>query len=132
MPSAMSFEEAEILRDRAEAFLKNAERLAEEGVYDLAAFNIEQFCQLMLKYKLLTKTGTYPRTRSIIRLLRELSVISPSLRPLLDEADNILYITKIEDAYIGSRYLPRRYEESEIRGMLKFVKEVFEGLVEGV
>ena len=37
----------------------------------------------------------------------------------------ILYITKIEDAYIGARYLPRPYEESEVKDMLRFVKEEF-------
>lgn len=36
----MSFEEAEVLRLRAEAFLRNAESLYAEGEYDLAAFNI--------------------------------------------------------------------------------------------
>lgn len=35
-------------------------------------------------------------------------------------------ITKIEDAYIGSRYLPRRYEKEEVEAMLKYVKEIFE------
>jgi len=128
----MSFEEAEVLRERAESFLANAERLVEEGVYDLAAFSIEQYCQLILKYKLLLKTGTYPRTHSIIRLIRLLSTVSPSLRSLLEGENNILYLTKVEDAYIGARYLPRRYEESEVRGMLRFVKEVFKGAVEGV
>ena len=128
----MSFEEAEVLRERAESFLANAERLVEEGVYDLAAFSIEQYCQLILKYKLLLKTGTYPRTHSIIRLIRLLSTVSPSLGTLLEGENNILYLTRIEDAYIGARYLPRRYEESEVRGMLRFVKEVFKGAVEGV
>jgi len=128
----MSFEEAEVLRERAESFLANAERLVEEGVYDLAAFSIEQYCRLILKYKLLLKTGTYPRTHSIIRLIRLLSTVSPSLRSLLEGENNILYLTKVEDAYIGARYLPRRYEESEVRGMLRFVKEVFKGAVEGV
>lgn len=37
----MSFEEAQIIKERAEAFLKNAQMLFEEGIYDLAAFNIE-------------------------------------------------------------------------------------------
>jgi HEPN domain-containing protein len=72
----MSFKETEILRERAEAFLENAEKLVAEGKYDLAAFCIEQYCQLMLKYKLLLKTGTYPRTHSIIGLLRLLSSMS--------------------------------------------------------
>ncbi len=37
----MSFEEAELLRLRAEAFLRNAERPYAEGEYDLAAFGVE-------------------------------------------------------------------------------------------
>ena len=121
----MSLEEAEILRERAEAFLKNAERLIAEGIYDLAAFNIEQYCQLILKYKLLIKTGTYPRTHSIIRLLRELSKIAEELKGLLNNREAMIYLTKIEDAYIGARHLPRRYEEIEVKEMLRFTKEVF-------
>jgi len=128
----MSFQDIEILKDRADAFLKNAEKLAEEGVQDLAAFNIEQYCQLILKYKLLAKTGTYPRTHSVIRLIREFSRTFPDLQPLLDDANNMLYLTKIEDAYIGARYLPRRYEGSEVKSMLKFIKEVFKDFVERI
>lgn len=118
----MSFEEAEVLRERAEAFLRNAERLLEEGVYDLAAFNVEQYCQLILKYKLLVKTGTYPRTHSIMRLARELSKINPKADKLLQD---IVIVTKIEDAYIGSRYLPRRYEREEVEAMFRYAREVF-------
>jgi len=121
----LSLEEAEILRERAEAFLKNAEKLITEGLHDLAAFNIEQYCQLTLKYKLPIKTGTYPRTHSIIRLLRELSKIAEELKGLLNNREAMIYLTKIEDAYIGARYLPRRYEEIEVKEMLRFTKEVF-------
>ena len=63
----MSFEEAEILKERAEAFLRNAKRLIEEKEWDLAMFSLEQYSQLILKYKLLVKYGTYPRTHSIRR-----------------------------------------------------------------
>ena len=128
----MSLEEAEILRERAEAFLKNAERLAMEGVYDLAAFNIEQYCQLTLKYKLLIKTGTYPRTHSVIRLLRELSKIAEELKELLSNREAMIYLTKIEDTYIGARYLPRRYEEVEVEEMLRFTREVFKPAIDKI
>jgi uncharacterized protein (UPF0305 family) len=37
--------------------------------------------------------------------------------------EDIIMLTKIEDAYIGSRYLPRRYEKEEVEAMLKYVKE---------
>ncbi len=55
----MSFHEAEIFRERAEGFLANAEELFSKGNYDLAAFNIEQYCQLIIKYYLLVKSGRY-------------------------------------------------------------------------
>ncbi|MCS7133046.1 MAG: HEPN domain-containing protein [Nitrososphaeria archaeon] len=117
-----SIDEVEILKDRAYAFLRNAERLFVDGEYDLAAFNIEQFCQLLLKYKLLVKTSTYPRTHSILRLIRELDKIVPE-KGLAEFVDaEIMNLTKIEDAYIVSRYLPRRYERREVEEMLRFAK----------
>lgn len=127
----MSAEEAEILRERAHAFLRNANRLFGEGEYDLAAFSIEQYCQLTLKYKLLIKTGTYPRTHSIIRLLRELDKLVPekNLEKFIDS--EVILLTKVEDAYIGSRYLPRRYERREIEELLRFA-ERFEEVVRDV
>lgn len=70
------------------------------------------------------KSGTYPRTHSIINLLRDLSILEEDVKSLLDDKW-IIILTKIEDAYIGLRYLPRRYEKAEVEGMLKFVKEVF-------
>ena len=125
----MSFEEAEVLKERAEAFLRNAKNLLKEGEYDLAAFSIEQYCQLILKYKLLIKTGTYPRTHSLIRLIKELARVVRDAEKLLDD---IIMITKIEDSYIGSRYLPRRYEKAEVEAMLKYIEEKFKPIVDGL
>ncbi len=128
----MSFEEAEILRERALIFLKNAEDLLNEKHYDIAAFNLEQYCQLMVKHKLLLKIGTYPRTHSLTALLEELSKVSSDVAELLNNRKNIIFITKIEEAYISSRYLARRYMAIEVEEMLKFVKEVFRNVIEGV
>ena len=128
----MSFKEVELLNKRATAFLENAGRLIEEGVYDLAAFNIEQYCQLTLKYKLLIKTGTYPRTHSVMGLLRLLSRISEDIKSFIENSRNVMYLTKIEDAYIGARYLPREYEEIEVKEMFKFAREEFKKLVERI
>lgn len=126
-----SIEEAEIIKERAYAFLRNAERLFNDGEYDLAAFNIEQFCQLLLKYKLLVKTGTYPRTHSILRLLRELGKLA-SEKALTSFIDSqIMFLTRIEDAYIASRYLPRRYEKKEVKELLKFTKR-FEEVIRDI
>jgi HEPN domain-containing protein len=128
----LSFEEAEVLRERAEAFLENAKHLIKTGSYDLAAFNLEQHCQLLLKYKLLIKTGTYPRTHSLTRLADELAKLEPQTKTLLDREDNMLLLTKLEDACIGARHLPRKYREREVEAMLRFVMEVFKPVVERV
>ena len=67
----MSFELIEILKKRAESFLKNSDRLIQEQEWDLAAFNLEQYCKLILKHLLLWKKGGYVRTNSLRALIRE-------------------------------------------------------------
>jgi len=44
--------EGEILKIRAERFLKTARDLYKKEYYDICAFNIEQAIQLFLKYEL--------------------------------------------------------------------------------
>jgi len=124
-------EEAEVLRDRAYSFLRNARRLCEEGEYDIAAFCVEQFCHLFVKYKLLMRVGAYPRSHSLIRLLRELDSAVPEggLSSFIDS--ELTSITRVEDAYIVSRYLPRRFERGEVEVLLAFA-ERFEEAVKDV
>jgi HEPN domain-containing protein len=51
--------------------------LLKEGEWDLAVFNLEQYCLLILKYKLLGKEGSYPRTHSLGGLLGSLQELIP-------------------------------------------------------
>ncbi|MCI4409276.1 MAG: HEPN domain-containing protein [Thermofilum sp.] len=51
-------------------------------------------------------------------LIRLLANVTSGLEVLF-EGKNILMITKIEDANIGARYMPRRYEKEEVEEMLK-------------
>lgn len=67
--------------------------------------------------------GYYPRTHSLINLIKELSEIVPQVNVLLEE-DEIM-LTRIGDAYISSRYLSRRYSKREVEDMLKFAKDKF-------
>ncbi|MCX8189429.1 MAG: HEPN domain-containing protein [Nitrososphaeria archaeon] len=128
----MSLEDAEVIRRRAEAFLANAQHLIEINEWDLAVFNLEQYCQLILKYKLLIKSGSYPRTYSLRGLIRELAKISPSLQTFIDDEANLHYIARLEEAYIASRYFPYSYEEKETRSLQKFVIEKFKPLVDEI
>lgn len=128
----MSFEEADIIKRRAYAFLRNAKRLISEGEYDLAVFCLEQYCLLILKYQLLIKKGSYPRTHSLRRLIRELGEFNREILVLVDDIKNLHYIARLEEAYIASRYLPITYEEKESKDLIRFVEEVFKPIVEKI
>lgn len=128
----MSFEEAEVLRRRAEAFLRNAMNLLSGGEADLAMFSLEQYCQLILKYKLLVKKGSYSRTHSLRRLIRELGEVDPRVLALVSDVRNLHYVARLEEAYIAARYLPVEYEVPEVEDVMRFVLEVFKPLVEAV
>jgi len=91
-----SLEEVEIIRRRAEAFLRNAERLIVEREWDLAVFNLEQYCQLILKYKLLIARGSYPRTYSLRTLIRILGQKTPEMLELVEDEN-------ISTILLGSR-----------------------------
>jgi HEPN domain-containing protein len=128
--SRLSFEEAERLRKRAEGFLRNAMRLIDEGEADLAIFNLEQYCQLMLKYRLLITKGTYLRTHSLRRLIKELGEVDSRVLTLISDLRNLHYVARLEESYIASRYLPIEYTIEEVKDVAKFVLEVFKPLVE--
>ncbi len=128
----MSLEEAELLRKRAEAFLRNAKNLIDEGEYDLAMFSLEQYCQLLLKYKLLVKRGSYPRAHSIRTLLRILGDENPEVLDLVNDEKKLHYIARIEEAYIVSRYLPYEFEQKEVMDIYRFVVEEFRKVVERI
>jgi len=55
-----------------------------------------------------------------------------NIRKLLEDENNLLYVTKLEDAYIVSRYIPRLYEENEVIPVYKFIKEVFKPVVDRI
>jgi len=128
----VSFEEAELLRSRAESFLRNAQRLIEEGEADIAIFSLEQYCQLILKYKLLVYTGSYPRTHSLRQLIRELGRVDPRILVLVNDVKNLHYVARLEEAYISSRYLPYKYTIEEVRDIGRFILEVFKPIVDSI
>lgn len=122
----------EILRKRAHMFLESSKDLLERGFYDLVVFNLEQYCRLILRYRLLIEIGKYPRTYSLIELVKALSEIKPKVRVLLEKEEYLTMLRILEDAYVAARYLPRMYMEDEAKAVFRFVIEVFKEIVEGV
>ena len=62
--------ETQFLKDRAKEFWEEALALTEKEKFNLAAFHLEQACQLWLKYLILKKIGDFPKTHYFHELVR--------------------------------------------------------------
>lgn len=100
----------EILRRRAESFMRYAVDGFNRGDYDLVLFHVEQAIQLYAKYLLYKKLGDFPKTHSVVRLLKDLAKVyeSGELDNILGSNIELLYL--LEESYITSRYIPREYD----------------------
>jgi len=120
-------EEAEILKERALKMLNASEKHLSSGDYDLAAFLAEQAAQLFLKYKVFTLTGEVPRThyiRDLLQILAKILKIENKISNYVRENRSLLI--RLEEAYIASRYLLRRYEREETEELVEFAKRLIE------
>lgn len=66
-----------------------------------------------------------------MRILRELNAAYPGKNLSSFIESEILYLTKMEDVYVVSRYLPRRFERREVEQLLAFA-ERFKDVIEDV
>lgn len=119
---------ANLLKRRAKAFLESTQTDFAKGNYYLVLFHVEQFLQLYLKHLLYMKIGDYPKTRSVVRLIKDvIRVYSKNrLREFYEKNLETLYL--LEEAYISSRYLPREYDKDIAERVLKFTEKVLEVL----
>lgn len=106
--------------ERARHFYRVSEYDVSAGRYDIALFHLEQAVQLALKAYLLASVGDFPRIHSL-RDLVEL-VDNDCLRRVADEKWYVVDI--LEDAYVGARYLVRRYGAREYAEARRFAEEV--------
>jgi len=107
--------------------LETAKRSLHDGNYDIAAFMVDQAVQLYLKSEILEFTGEIPRLHAVRQLLRILGVESGQegkVNVFIKEKRGIL--ARLEDAYIGSRYVAREYEREEAEELIEFAREVIE------
>jgi HEPN domain-containing protein len=110
-----------VFLDRARKFDDASKFFFDKGIYDLAAFHVEQAFQLYLKYILARELGYFPRTHSIYKLFKEASKIDAEFRSFYEEHEIIL--KDVEDAYLLARYFPREYSKTEVEKMLKVMEE---------
>ncbi len=118
----------DFLKRRAKAFLESAQADFARGNYDLVLFHVEQFLQLYLKHLLYKKIGDFPKTHSVVRLIKDVIRVysGDRLREFYEKNLETLYL--LEEAYISSRYLPREYDKDIAERVLKFAEKILEVL----
>ncbi|MEM1850021.1 MAG: HEPN domain-containing protein [Desulfurococcaceae archaeon] len=116
----------EILRRRAESFLRHAIDDFDRRDYDLVLFHVEQAIQLYAKYLLYRRLGDFPKTHSIVGLLKDLVKIygSKELESVIGSHIELLYL--LEESYITSRYIPREYDPEIVTRALELGKKLLE------
>jgi len=132
-----SIEEVELLRRRARSFARYAEEANDRGDFDLACFFAEQALQLRLKSLILRILGFMPRGHRVreimgllIRALEEMGVeerveVSEAVSRFRDE------LRMLEDAYIASRYLSRRFDDEDAGRAVETIHSLLK-LLDGV
>ncbi|MCF8885681.1 MAG: HEPN domain-containing protein [Nitrososphaerota archaeon] len=123
----MSYSEVSLLRDRALRMLKSGRRSLLEGDYDIAAFMADQAVQLYIKSVIFELTGELPRVhvvRQLINILRDLLGDPDVFDGFVRENRSLLI--RLEEAYISSRYMPRKYDREEAEELLDFAEKVIE------
>lgn len=119
----------DFLKKRADGFLRGAKYHLREGDYNIAAFHLEQACQLHLKYYIFLKIADFPKTHSIQDLLSDIGKVYKRENEVVKfQKENIQLISDLEQAYITSRYFPVEFGKLQVQNMEKFVKSLFEFL----
>ncbi len=110
--------------EKAEVFLRDAERHLEEGHYWLSCFDSQQAAELYLKALLVALTGLHPFTHDLVELLtslRELGLKVPS--------ELYTYADALTPHYTMSRYpgrKPLRYNKGLAERCLGYARSIIE------
>ncbi len=118
----------EALWRRAKIYLKEAERLLEEGVYDLSLVMSEQAIQLAVKAEIYKYLGEVPKGHNLRRLIAYLASLSKSeeLRRFVLENRETLIL--LEDAYLEGRYGPPYFTKEEAMRGVEVARRLLETL----
>ena len=127
----MSGERVELLKSRSKRFLEVGVELLRRGLLDLAAFNIQQSCQLRVEAALLRILGDIPGVHSVRELL---GILSAKLEEAgLGDASSTVksfararreVLADIDSAYTMSRYSLFTFTSSDVEEMARTCSEL--------
>ena len=109
---------------RARDALDTARYHISKGIYDWAAFEIEQSLQLFLKGKLLESGVAFPSIHEIRKLVELLGRVNNDSYLLEILKSRQLELSLLEEADITSRYIPKEIGKDETLELMRLVEEV--------
>jgi HEPN domain-containing protein len=127
----VSGERVELLKLRARKFLELSIELLGRGSLDLAAFNMQQACQLRIKASLLKLLGEVPKIHSVRELLGILmmklselgfEVISNVVKDFSRRYRDVL--ADIDSVCTMSRYSEFTYSVNDVKEMISVCSEL--------
>ena len=121
-------EEISFLKERAKEFWERADEDFQKNRFNLCALDIEQAVQIWLKYLIAIKAGDFPKTHYLDDLINEVTNIYETEEVLKFYKGNILQIRSLEDAYITSRYFPKKFSKDEIESLKQLAENLFKVL----
>jgi len=126
----MPKKEIEFLKEKSRKFYLNAIYLFKNCIYDLSAFNLEQSCQLLLKYLIAKKVGDWPKTHYLETLIKRVSEVYEKEEIYNYYLENELFFDDLTDSYFTARYIPKEFNKSltqklldGYQNFLKFIEE---------
>ncbi|MCS7151642.1 MAG: HEPN domain-containing protein [Endomicrobia bacterium] len=123
-------EKIDFLKQRAKEFWDEANRLFNEGKYNLAAFSLEQAVQLYIKYLIAKKVGEWPKIHYLPDLFKKLAEIEEDKEFYEFYENNEIFFDDLSDAYFTSRYLPKEFNRSLVSALLENCKKFFKFIEE--
>ncbi|HEX54961.1 MAG TPA: HEPN domain-containing protein [Candidatus Altiarchaeales archaeon] len=124
----MAMDDVEFFIDKAKRFFETALYNYKREEYDIALFNIEQACQLLVKAKLLEVSGEFPKTHNLIFLLRELGKYHKKKEIERFLKENITGLSRLVDIYITSRYMVREFYKEDVDLAINLFKKLEKSL----
>ncbi len=121
-------EEISFLKERAKEFWERAEEDFQKNRFNLCALDIEQAVQIWLKYLIAIKAGDFPKTHYLDDLINEITNIYETDKLSKFYKENILQIRSLEEAYITSRYFPKKFSKDEIESLKQLAVNFFKVL----
>lgn len=121
-------DEIGFLKERAMEFWERAGEDFQKERFNLCALDIEQAVQIWLKYLIAIKAGDFPKTHYLDELINEVTNIYETDKVSKFYKENILQIRTLEDAYITSRYFPKKISKGEIESLLQLAENFFKVL----